>query len=161
MRCIPLVTLTASYILIFLFLFLFTFRLHPVNSFISFFRQEIKLIGLIIWRFKNTVVIHVYLIWSLYSSSFLFKVPICCTGCHLGHFFCRKQTANPKHKQFTVFVRLAPLRRNDPAYPRGTSLLRTRANRLSIYLASEGEISLRHTDSVSNLARVIRIIFAS
>jgi len=42
--------------------------------------------------------------------------------------------ANPKRKQFMVFVR-SPLRRDDPVHPHGTSLLAIRESTINLFAA--------------------------
>jgi len=45
--------------------------------------------------------------------------------------------ANPKHKQFMVFARSTPLRRDDPVYPRGTSLLAIRESTINLFSSAQ------------------------
>jgi len=45
--------------------------------------------------------------------------------------------ANPKDKQFMAFVRSTPLRRDDPVYPRGTSLLAIRESTINLFSSTQ------------------------
>jgi len=59
-----------------------------------------------------------------------------------------------------VFARSTPLRRDDPVYPRGTSLLAIRESTINLFSSAQ-KGSLYGADSVPSLTKVVIVRFIS